>query len=317
MTMPLRVCVLGAGDWPATNAAVASARRHGLEVIVGHSGQEKRGAPHPEARVVAVAWRDDFAAARNQLAAAAGDARPLLWLDSDERLEAFPAGGISFAGGAAAVRIIDRDDLTPRPILRLQGPGTTWRHAIHETLGPITTAPPLVAGVLIRHHGYDDAVVVAAKRRRNRRIVAAERARGADYFALALEEARAASGGAAVMAWLRVFNHARAAPTGPGDFDRRHEAAEELCALGYPEPARTLLAVNPDIVALHLALLAAEHAGAGEIDGRRLAWLVALLKDGGGDRRYAFPRVLLGADAAGVLDWLGAGSAATLAETAR
>ncbi len=49
MVRPL-VCILGTGDWSETNRAVASARRFGLGVAVGVSGEQARGTPHPDAR---------------------------------------------------------------------------------------------------------------------------------------------------------------------------------------------------------------------------------------------------------------------------
>ncbi|MEE8532099.1 MAG: hypothetical protein V3S95_00975, partial [Alphaproteobacteria bacterium] len=86
MARPL-ACILGTGDWPETNRAVASARRFGLDAAVGVSGAEQHGAPHADARRYPVEWRDDFADARNQLAErVVAEGLPgdyLLWLDSD------------------------------------------------------------------------------------------------------------------------------------------------------------------------------------------------------------------------------------------
>ena len=309
MARPL-ACILGTGDWPETNRAVASARRFGLDAAVGVSGAEQHGAPHADARRYPVEWRDDFADARNQLAervVAEGLPRDyLLWLDSDEELIAYPEDDPGFEGPCAAALIIDRADLTPRAITRLQrrAPLASWVNAIHETVPYGGPGAPLIESILIRHHGYDDPARAAEKRRRNRRIVARERARGRDYFTLALEEARAATGGEAFMAWLRAFNHPEAVPAVPGGFDVRHEPAAALCAFDYRKPAFKVLAANPRIVDVQLAVLASEYQFEGAVDETRLAFVVELLATGGNDPRHFFPRALAGADRAGVLAWL-------------
>ncbi len=309
MVRPL-VCILGTGDWSETNRAVASARRFGLGVAVGVSGEQARGTPHPDARRYPVEWRDDFADARNQLAErVTADGLPggyLLWLDSDEELIAYPEDDPGFEGPCAAALITDHTDLTPRAIRRLQrrAPLESWVNAIHETLPSGGVDPPIVAAIAIRHHGYDDPARVAAKQQRNARIVARERAAGRDYFTLALEEARAATGGEAFMAWLRAFNHPEAVPAVPGGFDVRHEPAAALCAFDYRKPAFKVLAANPRIVDVQLAVLASAYQFEGAIDETRLAFVVELLATGGNDPRHFFPRALAGADRAGVLAWL-------------
>jgi hypothetical protein len=58
-------------------------------VRLGLSQPGIEDAPPGETEVVAIPWQDDFAAARNALAADA-DAAYLLWLDWDEILERFP-----------------------------------------------------------------------------------------------------------------------------------------------------------------------------------------------------------------------------------
>lgn len=308
MRRPL-VCVLSEGDAPAALAAIQSADAHGLDVAVGVTGQRPRGRFPDGLRVEPVAWRDDFADARNQLAARL-DAPWLLWLDSDERLERCDLPDLDgLAAAVYGVRIRDRADLTPRPIARLHrnAPGVAWRGAIHEIVrGGALGDPPILEGVLVAHDGYEDPAMVAAKRLRNRDLVAVARARGADDWILALEEARLAeaSGGDAFRAWLAVFSHPDAAPARPGDWDGRVEAAESLAAMGYATPARLLLEANPRIVPLRLALLAraAAEGGASSADVDAAVDLLAA----GGDDRYAYPAVLVGADRAALHAWLAA-----------
>ena len=86
--LPL-VCILSAGGEPGLDAAVTSARRFDLSVLIGHSGDSHNVAPPADAEKVTIAWRDDFAAARNELAAIAQTRHAshpfLLWLDATKR----------------------------------------------------------------------------------------------------------------------------------------------------------------------------------------------------------------------------------------
>ncbi|MFQ5785777.1 MAG: hypothetical protein ACE5H8_13280 [Alphaproteobacteria bacterium] len=320
MTAPL-VCILGGGDWRETNRAIASARRFGLEVAVGVASEITQSAPHPEARLYPLEWRHDFAEARNRLAAQLADeAHPgdyLLWLDSDEELATYPADNPDFEGPCLAVRIVDRGDLTPRAIVRLQRrtPFARWVNAIHETPWTEGPEPPIVESILIRHYGYDDAERVAAKCARNLAIVARERAKGRDYYALALEEARAIPDAAAFLAWLRAFKHPEAAPCEPGGYDARHEPAAALCAFDYRKPALEVLATNPRILNLQLAVLASELRSEGAADPDRLAYVDKLIATGGNDPRYAYPQTIKDADRAALRAWLEAAGADGQKET--
>ncbi len=309
------VCILGGGDWQRTNRAVASARRFGLAVAVGDTGQAARGAPDGDASVAKIAWRDDFAAARNQLIAAVREgsdaAAPyLLWLDSDEELIAWPT--VDWRAQQAPwylLMIQDRDDLTPRPIARLHrnDPAIAWRHAIHEKIALPTgrPAPPptLLPGAALRHAGYDSDSEVARKLERNAQIVARERAQGQDYYGLALEEARHRDrrGSGATLAWSRAFNYHGAGPRRAGSIDPRVEPASALCEFGQVEPALGLLAQNPQILDLQLAVLQAGYRATGAVDRERLDFLADCARTGLADWRYSFPRALLDADREAIL----------------
>lgn len=303
------VCILGGDDRRETDRAIASARRFGLTVAVGDTAGNNRDASLCDALRYEISWCDDFAAARNELATrVAGDdlaSDYILWLDSDEEIVEFPESSLELDGPCLSVRIIERADLMSRPILRLQRrqPLDRWKHAIHETLPTGGKEPPIVDAIVIRHHGYDDPDRVAAKLRRNRLIVQREIAAGRDYFALALEQARSATGAAEMMAWLRAFRY-----PGPanGGYDRRHEPAAALCRFEYRKPALRLLSENPRILDLQLAVLASVYRTEGTVDEARLAVVLGLIAAGGGDRRYVFSRKLEGADREGVLAWLAA-----------
>lgn len=301
--LPLLVCILSEGDWDETNRAVRSARRFSLPVLVGLAGETVAGAPEGQTPTVPIPWHDHFAQARNALTEKA-QGRYLLWLDSDEELARFalpdPA---SLDEPLYAALIEDRWDLAPREALRLvRNDGSVrWHGAIHEaprtSLRPRGWRAPLLAGLLIVHHGYADDAAIAASLERNRRIVQAQRRKGRDDFALALEEARyaEASGQGSALLWLRAFNHPAAPPSAPGGYDRRVEPAQALCDYGLTGPARAVLNDNPAIAELHLALLAAHYRVTGRLDEARLASLRDLVERGRADTRYSWPKGLKGA----------------------
>ncbi len=201
------------------------------------------------------------------------------------------------------LQIQDSEALTPHPIIRLQRNDASlrWSHAIHEMLfaeapeQPMPAAP--LAGATIRHHGYADDQIITAKLRRNQEIAAAARRQGFDYLYLWVEEARFAEafGKGATMAWSKVFNHPEAAPRHAGAIDLRVEAAEFLAAVGNSAPALQLLAANPLILRLQLAVLSAQQRDGEEIDAARLDFLSYSAGAGLGDWRYNYPRALLGA----------------------
>ncbi len=312
MTTPLLVCILSSGNWPLTDRAAASARAFGLPVRIGLTGSTIEDVPAREADVVAIPWHDDFAAARNALAADA-EAGYLLWLDSDETLDRFPNTDWSAQQAPwFALMIEDRADMAPRAIVRVQRNDgrTRWQHAIHEELeltdGEAPETLPILDGALIRHTGYDDEAVIAGKLARNARIVAAERAKGRDYYALALEEARLAEarGPAALPAWRAVFAHPDGAPRRPGAYDRRVEAARALADAGETAPAKQVLAANPAIADLHLALLEAGYRAAGRLDDARLDALAALITQGNADPHYAYPAALRDAGTSRIIAWI-------------
>ena len=289
-------------------AAVASARRFDLSVLVGQSANSHHAKPPTDAETVSIGWRDDFAAARNELAAIARTRQAghpyLLWLDSDEEIMSWPAHDWRQESAPwLLVQIQDSAAMTPRPSARLQrnNDSLRWCFAIHEMLEPTAPErpppPAPLPGLLLSHHGYEDDAVIAAKIKRNHAIVAAERRSGRDYLYLWVEEARYAEafGKGAAKAWSKVFNHPDAAPRGPGDIDLRVEAAEALCAFGNSAPAEELLAGNLHILSLHLAILRGQSARGETIDAERLGFLARAAEAGSGDWRHSYPRAILGA----------------------
>lgn len=287
----LVVCLLTDGDWGQAGRAVASAARFGLPLVAGLTSSDERGERPAGIPVHAIPWLDHFAMARNLLLDRV-EADLVLWLDADEELEAFAMPDLAGRPEQAfGVWIEDHPDLTARPVARLhrKAPGVRWVGAVHELIATADEGdPPILDGILIRHHGYLDPALVAAKVERNHRIAVREAERGDTDYALVLEHARwlAFRGEASFTAWLEVFNHRDARPAAPGGIDRRIEAAEALCAMGYTTPAKLILAETPGIVPLRLALLAAEPDEAG------IAALESDLAAGRIDPRYAMPKAL-------------------------
>ncbi len=292
----LVVCVLALDGREAAERAVSSARRFGLDVAVGVVGEE--GGECPDGvNVHRLEWRDDFADARNQLAAQV-TADWLLWIDPDEALVAFQDPALDrldepFAG----VWLEDRKDHTPRPAIRLQRrrPDVRWWGAVNETLVAKEGGPLVILDeVRLKSFGYEDSQLARRKLERNHRIASLRRAAGADDFGLALEGARCAEaaehGSAAFVAWLRAFKHPGARPPWAGAPDPRVEIAEQLCAYDYTKPALRLLEDNPEIVSLHYALLAADRQAERRADRARPKELAGRLVNGQFDRRYSFPR---------------------------
>jgi tetratricopeptide (TPR) repeat protein len=175
-------------------ACLTSARPLVDEIVVVDTGSTDRTreiAREHGARVVAFAWIEDFAAARNAaLDHATGDW--VLWLDADEVLQADAPDALRTEVAALApevtflrVPVLDRlpDGGTTlyrgrRVFRRL--PDIRWHHPIHESLvhaggdGPHRDA--LAASVLIDHRGYADpgARRARGKNERNLRILERE-----------------------------------------------------------------------------------------------------------------------------------------------
>src|SRR5256885_81041 len=85
----LTVCILAKNEAAVIARAIRSVQTLAFEILVGDTGSNDATvalATAAGARVVAVLWEDDFAAARNRLQAhAVGDW--ILWLDADEWLD--------------------------------------------------------------------------------------------------------------------------------------------------------------------------------------------------------------------------------------
>ena len=93
-------------------------------------------------------------------------------------------------------------------------------------------------------------------------------------------------------------------PQRAGGYDRRAEAARALADSGDSAPAELLLAANPAIADLHLALLEAEYRTTGRLDEARLATLETLIHRGSADPRYSYPAALRGAERSRIIAWI-------------
>jgi len=147
------------------------------------------------------AWRDDFAAARNEsLRHASGDW--IFWLDADDRISSENreklARLLAQLGDQAATYFMDTlcRAVDPMDIERIvtharlfrRHSDICWRRRVHEQLGPWPAHFRLLhTGVQIEHLGYCDRAVVERKQQRNLRLLQMEFAVNADDPEVLLE----------------------------------------------------------------------------------------------------------------------------------
>ena len=307
----LSLCLIVKNEASRLPACLASAGGLGAEVVVVDTGSTDGTvelARAAGARVEAIAWPDDFSAARNaSLELATG--RWILVLDADERLSSPAVEAIrrivagpadhacslvqrnALAGGAGhvAVRIVR---LFPnRPDVRFERP-------IHEQVNTSLER----AGVRIveseigfEHEGYADARVMPAKLARNRALIEAALAREPDgdpnlryFFASGFfdagEHARAAEEYAACAVAAR--NRRALAEAA------RIKRAECLSLLGRSAEAVALLAAGSAPMSHPLACeLRAAEAAAGGREEEAARWRERLLAFA--DTAYLPPVALL------------------------
>lgn len=158
-----------------------SAAPHVDTMIVYDTGSHddtRERAASAGARVIAGAWNDDFAAARNA-ALAHADADWLLVLDADEwiaggseALAVLRREGVPFLGVVTVVNLFDNDGgetcESPSWIPRVLPRGVGYAGRIHEQ--PEAALPRRRLALQIRHDGYLRSVM-QAKRERNRRLL--------------------------------------------------------------------------------------------------------------------------------------------------
>jgi tetratricopeptide (TPR) repeat protein len=167
---------------PACLGSVAGIPDETVVVDTGSTDRTKELAAALGARVLEFAWRDDFAAARNESLRHATRER-ILWLDADEwldeinrrRLEdlvsSLPAGEV--AGAMTQRSRLPADDAIVRVRqVRLfpNRPDIRWRYRVHEQILPALDSAGtqlLSADVVIEHGGYQESEAVRRKDERN------------------------------------------------------------------------------------------------------------------------------------------------------
>jgi tetratricopeptide (TPR) repeat protein len=222
---------------PVLGRCLASIRDLVDEIVVVDTGSSD-GSPSVARRfgatVVPFAWRDDFAAARNEALAHAGG-RWILYIDADEEV---PTGDparlrADLADGglvAATVRFRPRSGFTRYREYRLfrNDPRIRFRHVIHETMVPairdVARADGLRIGrsdLALDHFGYDGNQ--APKHRRDIPLLRARLAREPDHVYSWHHLGRALAGlgdlNGALAAWWRAVAVVRAGGA-PGPLDR-------------------------------------------------------------------------------------------------
>ncbi|MFC1851959.1 PqqD family peptide modification chaperone [candidate division CSSED10-310 bacterium] len=288
-----------------------SVRRFMLPVHIGLTAGWLRFSRFEKIKIHPIQWQDDFADARNQLLKQV-DTEFVLWVDSDEVLVAFPELDWTKVNmDIFGVRLQESDLWTPRMILRLHRnrANIQWTGRIDDRLmvhGRTTLGNwRFLPSVVIRHFGYDDPHILPSKVARNMSIAKPGLDGDMPSYSELLTAARteAFSGRFNPLLWLKCFKHQGAMYYG-FSFDQRLEAAEMLCSCGYLEPARFLLAQNPLLIRLHLAMLAAQWRSSDNMDQEQLGFFCECLSNGFFDPYYSFPRALLGADQQTILAFI-------------
>jgi tetratricopeptide (TPR) repeat protein len=147
------------------------------------------------ANVIHREWRDDFAVARNYVLEQCRDARYILYVDADERIECANPEQLrrylaTYSAEHPALTIdvanIDKNGLERnrfRSVRVFHADQMEFRGAIHEVVYAVGDPDPISGSFLnqlvVRHHGYTDEIV-AAKGKVQRNLALAEAAYAQD-----------------------------------------------------------------------------------------------------------------------------------------
>ena len=309
------VCMLSHGNWPDTARALESAWRLGLHVHLGLTAVGPCPFFNPLMSIHCIVWRDDFAAARNDLLDRIKSERPyLLWIDSDEEILCYPSAAPADHDALLFdVKLSGKKGLTAgrRASLHRNVPAIRWIGAIHERLA-LASGNPLprvmtLHGLAVLHHGYQDDTEVLVKLSRNAAIADTAIKKGSDYpgATVSIVRKQAAHGRATAQDWITVYKSTEA-------FGRRHgyppdvcwEAAAGLACCGYTKPAEHLSAQNPLILPLQLSLLVSGYAQTGEIEQARFNLLFSCLERSLWDDRFPFDTLLLSSTRQELADYI-------------
>ncbi|MCS6852349.1 MAG: glycosyltransferase [Gemmataceae bacterium] len=174
-------------DLPLCLDSVASLVDEIIVVDTGSKDRTRDVAARRGARVIDFAWRDDFAAARNEsLRHATGEW--IFWLDADDRLDPdnqqrlrrlFASLADENVGYVMYCRGPIRPDTNPGPLLthtRLfrNHSAIRWQYRIHEQITPAilrSGGQERLTDVVIEHTGYEDAERLQQKMERNLRLL--------------------------------------------------------------------------------------------------------------------------------------------------
>ncbi|WGL51037.1 glycosyltransferase [Nocardioides sp. BP30] len=192
MTLPISACLIVRDEAAEIAGCVTAITPYVAEVLVADTGSTDdtpKLAAEAGARVVEVAWRDDFAAARN----AATEACTHDWIlsvDADERPEGDPAAVRTLLGGdlgetagfGIAFRIEGpnpRGAVPHRAVRLFRRSVARWRGRVHEEVVASDGSPAVIAqlperALALVHTGYADPAAFARKVTRNLALARAE-----------------------------------------------------------------------------------------------------------------------------------------------
>jgi Glycosyl transferase family 2 len=191
------LCMIVRDEEAHLAACLATAADLVDEIVVvdtGSTDATRAIARHWGARVHEFAWRDDFAAARNESVRLAGGDW-IFWLDADDRIDETNRlrlrglfAGLADENAAYLMRYVALDDGAPgrtssvdHAKLFRKHPLVNWEYRVHEQILPAvmrTGGTIRESDVVIHHLGYRDADMVRRKLVRNGQLLeldAAER----------------------------------------------------------------------------------------------------------------------------------------------
>jgi cytochrome P450/tetratricopeptide (TPR) repeat protein len=192
--LSISLCLIVRNEEANLPACLASAASLADEVVVmdtGSSDDTRAVARRLGARVASYAWRDDFAAARNECIGQATGAW-IFWLDADERLDADNHARLRqlFAelkdeNAAYSMRVRSSGQPGPDVQVRLfrNQPQLRWQHRVRERILPAleqSGAAVRHTDITIDHLGFHDPDLRHAKLERNLRLLRLENAEHPD-----------------------------------------------------------------------------------------------------------------------------------------
>lgn len=185
MVLPITLCMIIKNEESFLEHCLDSVKGYVSEVVIADTGSTDRTvqiAKQLGANVIEIEWKDDFAAARNEVKSRA--TMPYIFMmDADERIDPMSIGALEkyirsgvFAPGRVIIKnIVDQQECTYGLATRIfpNDPGYSYSGRIHEQLRYNGSAPHGVdTDIKLVHLGYQrEQIITRNKIERNLRIL--------------------------------------------------------------------------------------------------------------------------------------------------